>query len=63
MSVWRLYHFLRFFKRFIIPIYKGQESHRVIAKRFIREKIGNYVGLRITKFSSEMVKNWRKEKS
>ena len=45
------------FKCPITPIYKGWKYNRLLAKRFHREKFRNYIGLRLKKISSKMVKN------
>ena len=51
-----LCHFLPVFKRLFTPIYKCHKYNWLIAKRFLREKLGKDIGLRSCDFDSEMVK-------
>lgn len=44
-SVCCLCHFLLFFMGLITPIYKVEKSNPPIAKRFLREKLRNDIGL------------------
>ena len=45
------------FKRCITPIYKGQKLNRSNTKRFLREKLQNEVGIRISNFGIEIIEN------
>ena len=54
LSVPLFFFFL--FLRLITPIYKGQKSNRLIAKRLLREKLRNYIVSDIMIFTQKWLK-------